>query len=65
MNEQEAKNKWCPMTRMTPYGTTPAINREFNGDLLISATCLGSRCMMWRSEKDSQCYCALGGKPHD
>ena len=60
VTEEQAKTKWCPMTRSAGFiGTNklgPAVNRtHYTGtgeDVAPSESqpyscCIGSRCMMW------------------
>lgn len=76
MTEEEAKKKWCPMTRAhitvsrDYYGTEtaegPAVNKHTK-----DAYCIGSACMMFRAYQinafpgppETICYCGLGGRP--
>lgn len=51
MTEQEAKGKWCPMYRETPYVGSDGMtyskeNRRFPYD--DTSRCLASSCMMWQ-----------------
>ena len=71
LTEEQAKAKWCPMSRKIyhgyatlggpfGYGYAASFNRGEKADL----SCLGSGCMMWRKDKkygDSY-YCGLAGK---
>lgn len=66
MTEEEAKNKWCPMSRIIaiknretdepgygPYNRWEDSCDEKNGMLPRGSYCLASECMMWIWEKDS------------
>lgn len=72
MTEAEAREKWCPMVRLTAdqdewknnRGDFPGKERSFN--------CIASDCAMWRwvTTLDSgtvintdKGYCGLGGRP--
>ncbi len=58
MIEQEAKEKWCPHSRVTDSeGRAAAANRYENEDapvaeeaeiLMPGSFCIGSACMAWR-----------------
>ena len=58
MTEDQAKKRQCPLlTLIAPKSIT-------------SGCCIGSRCMMWREErnidtrgKSERGYCGLAGKP--
>lgn len=52
MTEEESKSKWCPYTQKA-HG--PA-------DEFGVANCIGSRCMMWRLEKEER-PAFVPGKP--
>ena len=62
MTEEEAKTKWCPMSRCADPENS-AINKPYFED--IDNQCMASACMMWRCEVNSfnHGYCGLGGKP--
>lgn len=59
MTEDEAKTKWCPMSRLpwlergdeggTPKRAVPG-NRWGDGHIADGAMCIGSACMMWRRD---------------
>lgn len=72
MTEDEAKQKWCPMTRMADANQGYPMNRGNQG----GNGCIGSQCMMWRSHRTISGnpenkgavvsvvgYCGLAGKP--
>jgi hypothetical protein len=46
MTESEAKQKWCPVGSNS--GSTPDVERY-----VISRHCIGSACMMWRTNAQS------------
>lgn len=53
MTEEEAKTKWCPMSRLAWLNedmgkTAITANRWGHGEPLGGSTCIGSACMMWR-----------------
>jgi hypothetical protein len=52
VTEAQAKQLWCPYVRSETYGVAGtalhSANRDFHGDPSPGATCLGSRCMLWR-----------------
>jgi hypothetical protein len=61
LTEDEAKQKWCPMTRVLDWQTagvmigenpaiaSAAVNRVEGGSgIPVDAYCIGSDCMMWR-----------------
>lgn len=48
MTEDEAKTKWCPMTRHGYGSEGVGINRMHNNKQPETARCIGSDCMMWR-----------------
>lgn len=67
LTEEEAKTKWCPMSRMEGN------NRHWGSQKYISS-CIASECMMWRwSDERGKTpdgdrvyitgFCGLGGKP--
>jgi hypothetical protein len=70
MTEEEAKTKWCPMSRSGEYFST---NRGSDGITYDTDSCIASDCMMWRQdlareEAENGYYaknghCGLGGKP--
>ena len=74
MTENEAKTKWCPMSRFSTYDGTGVSNRDNFQSVGHSAEgCIASACMMWREDltreeaqngvyaKDG--HCGLGGNP--
>lgn len=47
MTEQEARDKWCPMSRsFGPHGSSG--NRNLDGSVQKADHCLGTGCPMWR-----------------
>jgi hypothetical protein len=46
MTEEEAKTKWCPMTRA---GNAAGCNRSD-----ATTNCIGSDCMMWTKINESE-----------
>ena len=70
MTEDQAKTKWCPMTRFKMdevavnrhNGTPGKIDVQFNPPY---ARCIASECMMWRwwQIEANNGYCGLAGKP--
>jgi hypothetical protein len=79
LTEDEAKTKWCPMSRHPIY---PMDDRPSGGNSMQTGefmpTCIGSACMMWRwqhmggdhnqigepiSPVPAHGYCGLAGKP--
>lgn len=61
MTEEEAKNKWCPMSR-TPDNDGRVTNRAgTNGEITRDDYCIASACMMWRWET-VQSGCTIDGK---
>ena len=76
MTEEEAKTKWCPMSRQYVMNATAddvgdVEANTFHGE----TTCVGSQCMAWRTynhgPKQPECpdgiyqsgFCGLAGKP--
>jgi len=61
MTEEEAKEKWCPMSRVTTDFVGGLVdNKQYNG---IITSCIGSDCMAWRCEyKKEQREGHNGGK---
>ena len=45
--EEEAKKKWCPMSRDTAI-SEGSYNRTATGKVVASCMCIASECMMWR-----------------
>jgi hypothetical protein len=45
MTEDEAREKWCPLSR-TEYGAT-AVNRSGGVSVHNSTRCFASKCMIW------------------
>jgi hypothetical protein len=46
MTEDEAKTKWCPMSRS--WDEAGSANRGRKGEIDVADCCIGSACMMWR-----------------
>ena len=77
MTEDEAKTKWCPLSRQLSSdgkglgAIFAAVNRNFSekGEMEFATSrtnCVASACMMWRrSHPDlkGNGYCGLAGKP--
>lgn len=71
MTEQDAKQKWCPLTREVMYYNPQALvgNRDHTGSAF--PVCIGSACMAWRWEvspgsigdRMNHGYCGNFGKP--
>lgn len=85
ITEAEAKTKWCPFARQlmkirVPIPPFDAVDvraiasaNRFDGDAM--STCIGSRCMAWRTTKRTQDetiddapvitygFCGLAGTP--
>lgn len=72
MTEEEAKTKWCPMTRVG-HVAGMAINRHPDeSDFYVDTRCVASKCMMWRENVVEALpkgkvvlingYCGLAGK---
>lgn len=52
MTEDEAKKKWCPLTRVGSTETgLGGINRSPIHNVIDGSRCIGRRCMMWRHVK--------------
>jgi hypothetical protein len=47
MTEEEARTKWCPMSRVSLTKGEVGYNRVDGGIPSEYATCIGSDCMMW------------------
>ena len=65
--EAEAKQKWCPMVRVSNYvsGTEceSSVNRLETNEPYDGCLCIASACMMWRwGDGRTQGYCGLAGK---
>jgi hypothetical protein len=54
MTEQEARDKWCPMARVSTYldgnPAESAANRTDEGIPYAGSRCIASDCMMWRKQ---------------
>lgn len=61
-SEEEAIEKWCPMSRSCFEDM--AANRDFNGGIQDSDLCKASDCMMWEwTDVDEEYgYCGLSNK---
>ena len=55
MREEEAKQKWCPMTRTASSASNgvAAINVRDMQNISNETRCIASECMMWKWEKSS------------
>ena len=71
MKEKDAKQKWCPFARVPMRPEKDIIvstNRNFNGEMDLSAKCLGSDCACWVDTTphidniDATGYCGLVNK---
>lgn len=72
MTENEAKTKWCPMTRYRTVKSSKLHQDTVGMSNLPTGTgkCIGSDCMAWRwkprevplNEKYHEGYCGLAGK---
>lgn len=53
LTEEEARTKWCPMARVFAVADKPvtvsitAINRDYDGNLIVAARCIAPDCMLW------------------
>lgn len=72
MNEETAKEKWCPMTRVPlteGMSANTSISTRNDGDgyanLWAETRCQGTGCMMWRwtDHKRVDGHCGLAGNP--
>lgn len=76
LTELEARERWCPMSRIpgaNDAGAVAVVNRNEEGE--PHGPCVGSSCMMWRWHfelrgaptprliRTSQGYCGLAGRP--
>jgi hypothetical protein len=73
VTEDEAKTKWCPMTRQAANNGIAFSNKPDNHASMVN--CIGSACMAWRrletdpnkplpiEERMTAGYCGLAGKP--
>ncbi len=78
MTEDEARQKWCPMTQFRPAGQDPLLSAINEPNML----CIASDCVAWRATDNeffaenptsyADCvaqggkpagYCGLAGKP--
>jgi hypothetical protein len=67
MTEDQAKTKWCFMSRFIKWGGSVVSNQPI-GDETPDGNCIGSRCMAWRwSEADAtntfHGFCGLISRP--
>lgn len=74
MTEDQAKQKWCPFSRMAHWNAPTGGNRPTDPDGFIPhVNCIASDCMAWRwsltnaEVKDGRLtpkegYCGLAGK---
>lgn len=64
MTEDEAKTKWCPMTRYSTWGIDGVSNRDnFHDGFPLANSCIASLCMVWRwSYKEEKREGHSGGK---
>ena len=65
MKEEQAKTKWCPMSR-TVDGDV--VTNKDGGKVSDIDMCLTSKCMMWREYYGDDKvtilgFCGLAGKP--
>lgn len=73
MTEDEAKTKWCPMSRnavaVGPAGDIEVADNRLpgTGEARGMPVCIGSACMMWRwGEPDREKFwVSLDGKPEE
>ena len=56
ISEKDAKNKWCPLTRV--YSSHGSFNSYGDG-VPDSCKCRGSTCMMWHWVTEEHGYCGL------
>lgn len=70
MTEEEAKQKWCPMVRVSVFPTSTGgklwSNNRQDLEHRNGSKCLGSACMMWRWHgpySDRTGHCGLAGRP--
>lgn len=47
-HEEEARQKWCPMSMAPTLSHESASNRSRDGDMRLPCRCVASDCMMWR-----------------
>lgn len=69
LTEEEAREKWCPFTRITAGNLRDSAEWHTNrpgfketGDANFDRCC-ASDCMAWRLSVDWGGYCGLAGKP--
>jgi hypothetical protein len=68
MTEEEAKTKWCPMTRYHNNGDAGGVYCNKPGDpesLEGSEFCIASDCMMWtwgRTPQEAQAQSGISGQ---
>ena len=69
MNEEDAREMWCPMARCIYAGNPETkekgygpYNRFEDDDLPTGSYCITGDCMMWKwTLKFTEGYCGLGG----
>lgn len=68
VTEEEAKEKWCPMVRLSPLGHNETYKNAITTRGFKQGYCIGSECMMWGwLEEDLNLgrprdgHCALAG----
>lgn len=60
IKHKDAKDYWCPMARVMVGASV--VNRDNHGIPLITASCIGKKCMMWewfQGDGDDRGYCGL------
>ena len=61
MKEADAKLKWCPMARPCgDYEDEYGNNRNKFGQPQMGALCIGSDCMMWAEDSETNKYASDG-----
>lgn len=78
MTEEEAKTKWCPFSRVSPWPANGSYNRITNKEGAAYTNCIASSCMVWRTHNyildtagysqpntKGLGYCGLAGTPDD
>lgn len=48
MTADEAKTKWCPMTRVGSRESIDGTNRDWQDRDIPAAKCIASDCMVWQ-----------------
>lgn len=59
LTEDEAKQRWCPMSRAGEDGAN-RLGRA--GEHRPNCRCIASGCMVWRVWPDGRGYCGFGGE---